>query len=53
MPPYQLYDVVIVGGGLAGLTLARSLKQECRDTRVLVLQKWRVFFGDRFATNGT
>jgi flavin-dependent dehydrogenase len=41
MPRYQLYDVVILGGGLAGLTLARQLKQERPETRVLVLEKWR------------
>ena len=33
------YDVVILGGGLAGLTLARQLRQERSSLRVLVLEK--------------
>ena len=33
------YDVVILGGGLAGLTLARQLRQERASLRVLVLEK--------------
>ena len=33
------YDVVILGGGLAGLTLARQLRQERPSLRVLVLEK--------------
>jgi flavin-dependent dehydrogenase len=33
------YDVVIIGGGLSGLTLARQLRQEHRDIRVLVAEK--------------
>ncbi len=35
------YDVVITGGGLAGLTLARQLVQEDADIRVLVAEKRR------------
>jgi flavin-dependent dehydrogenase len=33
------YDVVITGGGLAGLTLARQLRQEHPDLQVLVAEK--------------
>lgn len=33
------YDVVIAGGGLAGLTLARQLQLEAPATRVLVCEK--------------
>ena len=33
------YDVVILGGGLAGLTLALHLKQVRPQTSVLVLEK--------------
>ncbi len=33
------FDVVICGGGLAGLTLARQLRQEHPDKRVLLLEK--------------
>ena len=33
------YDVIILGGGLAGLTLARQLKQARPETTVLVVEK--------------
>ena len=35
------YDAVILGGGLAGLTLARQLHREAPDLRVLVAEKRR------------
>ena len=35
------YDVMIAGGGLAGLTLARQLHLEAPDVRVLVCEKRR------------
>ena len=33
------FDVVILGGGLAGLTLARQLGQERPGVRVFVIEK--------------
>lgn len=38
---HQTYDAVIAGGGLAGLTLARQLRREAPDVRVLVAEKRR------------
>ena len=35
----QMYDVVICGGGLAGLGLARQLKMNMPDLSVLILEK--------------
>ena len=35
----QQYDTIILGGGLAGLTLAMQLKQQNSDIKVLVLEK--------------
>ncbi|MCW8879189.1 MAG: NAD(P)/FAD-dependent oxidoreductase [Kangiellaceae bacterium] len=32
------YDVIIAGGGWAGLTLARQLKRESKDVRILILE---------------
>ncbi len=37
--PRQRYDIAILGGGLAGLTLAIQLRQMRPDTSVLVLEK--------------
>src|SRR5256885_16762411 len=37
--PGDRYDVAILGGGLAGLTLAIQLKRARPDTGVLVLEK--------------
>ena len=36
-----MYDAVVAGGGLAGLTLARQLHREAPGLRVLVLEKRR------------
>ena len=33
------YDVAILGGGLAGLTLARQIKLTRPDTSIVVLEK--------------
>jgi flavin-dependent dehydrogenase len=38
-PPADRYDVAILGGGLAGLTLAIQLKRERPDTSVVVFEK--------------
>jgi flavin-dependent dehydrogenase len=35
------WDAVVLGGGLAGLTLARQLHREAPDVRILVLEKRR------------
>ncbi len=37
--PAPSYDVIITGGGLAGLCLARQLRQEHPDIRILVAEK--------------
>src|SRR5436853_2398457 len=37
--PRERYDVAILGGGLAGLTLGIQLKQQRPQTSVLVLEK--------------
>ncbi|OLE26875.1 MAG: hypothetical protein AUG49_07110 [Catenulispora sp. 13_1_20CM_3_70_7] len=37
--PAQRYDVVICGGGLAGLTLSRQLRRAMPDLTVLVLER--------------
>ena len=41
MPARDRYDVAILGGGLAGGCLARQLRQEAPDLRVLVVEKRR------------
>ena len=39
MTQNQQYDTIILGGGLAGLTLAMQLKQQNSDIKILVLEK--------------
>lgn len=39
MKPAERYDVVVCGGGLAGLTLSRQLKRAMPDLSVLVLER--------------
>ncbi len=39
MTTKENFDVVIVGGGLAGLTLSIQLKQECPELSIVVLEK--------------
>ncbi len=38
-PPGENYDVAVLGGGLAGLTVAIQIKQRRPETSVLVLEK--------------
>jgi 2-polyprenyl-6-methoxyphenol hydroxylase-like FAD-dependent oxidoreductase len=38
-PPAEQYDVAILGGGLAGLTLAIQIKRDRPETSVVVLEK--------------
>ena len=37
--PADSYDVAILGGGLAGLTLALQIKQERPDTSIFIAEK--------------
>src|SRR5712691_6709332 len=37
--PMDAYDVVVLGGGLAGLTIAIQLKKATKATRILVLER--------------
>ena len=46
MKPAHRYDVVICGGGLAGLTLSRQLKRAMPDLTVLVLERSEREFPD-------
>jgi flavin-dependent dehydrogenase len=39
LPPLDEYDVAILGGGIAGLTLALQLKKARPTTRILVVEK--------------
>lgn len=36
---YQQYDVLIMGGGLSGLTLAIQLKKKAAKLRILIAEK--------------
>ncbi len=42
----EAYDVAIIGGGLAGLTLSLQLKRECSGVSVLVIERGRHPFPD-------
>ena len=33
------YDVAIIGGGIGGLMAAYRLKQNCPDTKIIIIEK--------------
>ncbi|MHC8865425.1 lycopene cyclase family protein [Arenicellales bacterium IMCC57338] len=41
------YDLIVIGGGCAGLSLARSLIQKGSQLRVLIVESRSIYFDDR------
>lgn len=54
-PPHlnKIFDIVIVGGGIAGLSTAIGALQTRRDVKVLILEKKRVIGEDSNSSAGT